>query len=162
MVQRYFFNFFISDSITLCSFQWKRRCCRDSAAEWSQHQSKRCKLYLIDRKSSIVWEREMKWHIYIPFVIQSIYLQIEQCACFIFSLFLPCFSLSSSCLTTRSLQTSFPMDAWCLFVKSCGQGLESVGMTSSVTDWDDVQPQSTRKWEMVMGCGGGVPLCLHT
>ena len=64
MVERYillicvfYLYFCISDSITLCSFQWKRRCCGDSVAEWSQHQWKECKKYLIILRETDDWER---------------------------------------------------------------------------------------------------------
>ena len=50
------FLYICSDSITPCSLQWKKRCCGDSLAQWSQHQWKRC-------KKSLNWEvvEEMKW-----------------------------------------------------------------------------------------------------
>ena len=56
MAQRYIFDFCIfSDSITLCSCQWKRRCCGDSLAQWSQHPWKRCKKW---QKWEVVEEME--------------------------------------------------------------------------------------------------------
>ncbi len=45
------------DSIGPSSFQWKRRCRGDSAAEWSQHQRKKCKNYFFRR---IRWLQERK------------------------------------------------------------------------------------------------------
>ncbi len=51
MARRYLSNALISDPITHCSSLWKRRYCGDSAAEWSQHQWKKCKKYLCWRSS---------------------------------------------------------------------------------------------------------------
>ncbi len=51
----YIWYVFISDSVTPCSNLWKRRGCRDSAAEWSQHQWKRRTNHLLCRNR---WLRE--------------------------------------------------------------------------------------------------------
>ncbi len=50
--------FLISDSITPSSWHWKRKCCGDSAAEWSQHQWKRCKKFFFLEKQLILIDRE--------------------------------------------------------------------------------------------------------
>ncbi len=61
LAQRYIFDVLISDSITPCSWEWKRRYCGDSAAEWSQHQWKNGKQKLFWRNSWLLEiEIEMK------------------------------------------------------------------------------------------------------
>ncbi len=44
-----FLMFLISDSVTPCGRHWKKRCCGNSVAEWSQHQWKNGKNFFILR-----------------------------------------------------------------------------------------------------------------
>ncbi len=52
---------------------------------------------------------------------------------FSFSFHLP--PISSSLPARRSLQASFPMDVWCLFSKSCGQGLPWESGRDVISHW---------------------------
>ncbi len=42
ITQGYSGDIFVSDSIALCSWRWKRKCCQNFGVLWSQHQWKEC------------------------------------------------------------------------------------------------------------------------